>query len=191
MATIGLSDVYYAPLTTDSASDLAYGTPVRIPGAIQADINPNTSSSTLFADDGPWETASALGEITLTLNMADIPLPTLAVLLGATYEGGVFKNSSTDTPPFVALGFRALKANGNYRYFWLFKGKFAPSDETLTTKEDTISWDTPTIEGSFVTLINNGLWRAVGDADETDFTMANTWFTDPVVVAEAAAPSGP
>lgn len=48
MATIGLRDVHYAILTSDNASGAVYETPVKIAGAISANVNPNTNSATLL-----------------------------------------------------------------------------------------------------------------------------------------------
>lgn len=173
---IGLRDVYYALLTQDDTIGVAYDAPERIIGAITANINPNPSTETLFADDGPMETASTLGDIELELVMADIPLPTLAVLLGHTYVGNVLRKSAADIPPWLALGFRALKSNGNYRYVWLLKGKFMVPEETHETRSDSIDFQTPTINGAFVRRDFDDEYQIMGDEDEAGFDGAN-WFT--------------
>ena len=48
----------------------------------------------------------------------------------------------------MAVGFRAKKANGKYRYFWLYKVKFGIPATNLTTKGESITFSTPTIEGT-------------------------------------------
>ena len=182
MATIGLRDVYYAKLKTDPVGGTAtYDTPVRIVGAISANVNPNSSSASLFADDGPQDTAATLGEISLELNMSDIPLATQAELLGHTIEGGVLKKKGGDVPPWVAIGFRTLKSNGSYRYYWLNKGKFATPEEDLKTKGDSIEFQTPTIRGSFVKRDSDDEWQRQADSDDTESATAITnWFKGPL-----------
>ena len=182
MATIGLRDVYYAKLKTDPVGGTAtYDTPVRIVGAISANVNPNSSSASLFADDGPQDTAATLGEISLELNMSDIPLATQAELLGHTIEGGVLKKKGGDVPPWVAIGFRTLKSNGSYRYYWLNKGKFATPEEDLKTKGDSIEFQTPTITGSFVKRDSDDEWQRQADSDDTESATAITnWFKSPL-----------
>ena len=172
MATIGLRDIYYAKLLTDPVGGTAtYDAPKRLAGAISANINPNSSSSTLFADDGPADTAATLGEISLELNVADIPLETQAELLGHTVESGVLKKK----------GFRTLKSNGSYRYYWLNKGKFATPEEDLKTKGDSIEFTTPTISGSFVKRDSDDEWQRQADADDTASATAITkWFNGPL-----------
>lgn len=177
---IGLRDVYYALLLTDEVDDgVSYDAPVRIVGAMTANINPNPSSETLFADDGPMEVAATLGNIELELGVVDIPTATLAVLLGHTFEDGKLKKKSSDIPPWVAIGFRALKSNGSYKYVWLTKGKFMVPSEDHTTKGDSVEFQTPTITGNFVRRDFDDIYQVTGDEDDATFTeeMATDWFT--------------
>ena len=175
---IGLKDVYYALLTNDEVdNEVTYDTPERLVGAITANINPNPSSETLFADDAPMEVASTLGNIELELGLADLPLPAQAILLGHDYIDGKLRRKADDIPPWIALGFRALKSNGNYRYVWLLKGKFMVPEEAHETKGDTIAFQTPSITGNFVARDFDGEYQKLGDEDETEFVDAATWFT--------------
>lgn len=184
MATqVGLSDLYYAKLTTDPADGAAtYETPVRIVGAITANITANSESATLFADNGPLESATAMGAIDLELNVADLPLDVQAILLGHTVNAnGTMYRNSNDTPPFVAIGFKALKSNGKYRYVWLLKGKFQIPDLNHQTKEDSIEFQTSTINGSFVKRDSDSNWIFQADEDLTGYveTVGTNWFTSP------------
>ena len=180
MATIGLRDVYYALLKEDPISGSpTYDAPVKIAGAISANVNPNASAATLFADDGPYDTAATIGEISLELNMADLSLETQSVLLGHSISNGVLKRKAGDVPPWVAIGFRTLKSNGKYRYYWLNKGKFALPEEDLQTKGDSIEFQTPTISGSFVKRNCDDEWQRVGDEDVAEVE-PSSWFTSPL-----------
>ena len=188
MATIGLRDVHYALLVDDPITGVpTYETPQRVVGAITANINPNSSSATLFYDDGPGDTAATMGEITLELNLADIPLPIQAIWLGHEYSGGVLKRRGTDTPPWLAIGFRSLKSNGAYKYVWLNKGKFALPEEAYNTKGDSIEFSTPTISGSFVKRDNDDEWQRTADEDDDSFnpSYVSTWFLSPMTISGA------
>lgn len=181
--TIGLKSLYYALLDTDTANSppATYEAPVSIPGAISANVNPNASNETLFADDGPYETASTIGAIELELNVADLPIETQAALLGHTLSGGVLIRKSSDTPPFVAIGFKALKSNGHYRYTWLGKGKFSIPEQANETKGDSVNFQTPTIKGSFLKRDCDDEWERHIDEDHVDYvaSMGTNWFTNP------------
>lgn len=183
MATlIGFDMLHYATLTTDpTAGEATYGTPVRVVGAVSASINPNTSESTFFADDGPMETASTLGQIELTISSAKIPKKDLAALLGHTITtAGILVKKSTDTPPWVAVGGRALKSNGKYKYFWLLKGKMTPSESNYQTKEDSVEFQPDSISGSFVKRDSDQAWYIEVDEDDEEEGVAAAvaaWFT--------------
>lgn len=176
---VGLKDLYYALLEKDDSTGVAYGTPVRIAGAIQANINPNASIETLFADDGPMETATTMGQIELELVAADVPLDVQAILLGHTVSGAILKRKSNDVPPWVAVGFRALKSNGKYRYTWLLKGKFSQPEQSHETKGDSVNFQTPTLTGNFVKRDFDDEWIHQTDEDLADYvaTIGQNWFT--------------
>jgi len=176
---IGLRDVHYAILDQDDIDDgLDYQSPKQLVGAVTGSINPNASTETLFADDGPMEVASTLGDIELELEMADLPPDVQADLLGHTFneDSGILERKSEDTPPWLAIGFKALKSNGNYRYIWLLKGKLIVPEETYETRGDSIEYQTPTITGAFTRRDYDNKYYISGDEDYENFSPTN-WFT--------------
>lgn len=186
---IGLTKLHYAILTTDRApktdsptdpGELVYEDPVRLPGAITANFSPNASNDTLFADDGPYDTASTLGAMSLELNVADIPPKHRAVLLGCTYDEntGMVKDSANDIPPYVAVGCAVKKSNGSDRLIWYLKGKFAAPDDNNQTKADSINWNTPTITGNFLKRDYDDQWRYSVDTDDEAYTGDKVDFTE-------------
>jgi phi13 family phage major tail protein len=189
MAFIGVRDLHFALLTSDDATAGAvYEDPEKIAGLITINVNPNTSSGTLFADDGPADTATALGEIEVEFSTKDLSLAQQAKLLGHEIgSDGVLLRKAEDIPPFVAVGYRVLKSTGGYRYNWLTKGKFRVPNQEHETKTNDVNFQTPTIAGSFLRREYDDLWQKVGDTDDVTFTSAATWFSkegidNPVVV---------
>ena len=186
---IGLTKLHYAILTTDRApktnsnsdpGEIAYEEPIRLSGAITANFSPNASNDTLFADDGPYDTASTLGAMSLELNVADIPPEHRARLLGATYDSttGMVKDSASDIPPYVAVGCAVKKSNGADRLIWYLKGKFAAPDDNNQTKADSINWNTPTITGNFLKRDYDDQWRFSVDTDDEHYTGDKVDFTE-------------
>lgn len=184
---IGLNNLVYAKLLTDDVETgtATYGEPKRLAGAITANFAPNASNDTLFADDGPYETASTLGAMTLELNIADLAAEDRAALLGADYdeETGILSQTADDVPPYVAVGMSVMKSNGAKRLIWYLKGKFTAPDENNQTKADSINWNTPTITGTFLKRDCDGKWRVSVDTDDpnVDATVISDWFTTPNV----------
>lgn len=102
-----------------------------------------------YADDGVDESVDEFTSGTLSLGLNDLASTVAAELLGARVDtNGVLVNSTNDIAPYVAVGFRARKANGKYRYFWLYRVKFGVPATNLATKGESITFQTPTIEGT-------------------------------------------
>ena len=59
----------------------------------------------------------------------------------------------------MAIGFRAKKANGMYKYIWLCKGEVRYSFGELPDEGDSIEFTTPEITGQFIKR-PDGLWKA-------------------------------
>lgn len=188
---IGLRDLYYAILVEDpETGSPTYETPVKLAGALKAVVNPNSSIETLFADDGPFDTAASTGQITLEVGVADIPLAHQAVLLGHDKAGGVLIRKAGDTPPWVAVGFRSLKSNGKYRFTWLAKGKFTIPEHGGETKGDKVNFQTATMQGSFVKRDCDDEWERHTDEDDIDYVpeLGANWFLSPIGAANPTEP---
>ena len=197
MATrIGCDNLVYARMTTEDAVDQepAYADVVPAPGVMSININPNGSQETLFADDGPMETASTLGKIEVEIQKAELTTQNKADLLGHEIDskGGLVYGDS-DIAPWHAIGFRTLKSNGNYRYVWLYKGKFTEPEDANETKGDSINFQNDTISGQFTRLnyaytVNGKAkrpWKYEIDQDNetADAETIAKWFTAPVFPA--------
>jgi phi13 family phage major tail protein len=124
------------------------------------------AEATLWADDGAAEIIKEFKSGKLALGVDDIGRKAAEELTGAsTDDNGVLVSASEDSGLPVAIGFRAKKANGKYRYFWLYKVKFAVPSDSLATKGDSITFQTPKIEGTVMRrnkLDGNGRhpWKA-------------------------------
>lgn len=175
--TTGLKDLYFAPITMTDGKE-TYGTPVKMAEAITADLSVNVAEATLYADDTLNQSVKEFTNGTIKLGVADLDAEVLASILGqSTDEAGVTWASGNDVAPYVAIGFRAAKPNGIYRYIWLQKVQFAIPSESFETKGESISFKTPEIEGIFMKSIATEMWKA-------DYTglpttpVAQSWFTE-------------
>jgi phi13 family phage major tail protein len=197
MATIGLDKLFYAKITEDDAGDETYGTPVQLAKAMNADLSVELAEATLYADDGASEIVKEFKNGTLSLGVDDIGASVASDLTGATIDAnGVVVSASEDGGEPVAVGFRAKKSNGKYKYYWLYRVKFGIPATNLATKGDSITFSTPTIEGTI--LRRNKVdgkgkhpWKAEateGDAAVTSEIITN-WYTEvyePSYATEAA-----
>ena len=151
MATIGLDMLHFAKITEDENGEETYGTPEKLAKAISANLSVELVEAILYADDGIAEIVKEFGNGTLSLGIDDIGSTVASTLTGATIDSnGVVISASEDGGDPVAIGFRAKKANGKYKYFWLYKVKFGIPATNLATKGESITFSTPTIEGTIM-----------------------------------------
>ena len=186
MATIGFDKLFYAKITEDDNGDETYATPMQMAKAMSADLSVELEEATLYADDGAAEIVKEFKSGTLSLGVDDIGAAVASDLTGANIDAnGVVISTSEDGGDPVAVGFRAKKANGKYKYYWLYRVKFGIPATNLATKGDSITFSTPTIEGTI--LRRNKLdgkgkhpWKAEvteGDATVGVDTIAN-WYKE-------------
>ena len=149
MATIGLDKLYYSKITEAANGDETYANPVQLAKAISADLSVELAEAILYADDGAAEVVKEFKSGTLSLGVDDIGSQAAADLTGVTVDkNGVVVSAAEDSASPVAIGFRAKKSNGKYKYFWLYRVLFGIPATALATKGDSITFNTPTIEGT-------------------------------------------
>ena len=178
MATIGLDKLYYAKITEDTSGNETYGIPIQLAKAMKADLSVELAEATLYADDGPAEIVKEFKSGKLSLGIDNIGVTAAGDLTGATLDDNhVVISGGEDGGTPVAVGFRAKKANGKYRYFWLYRVVFGIPATNLSTKGDSITFSTPTIEGTVLRrnkLDDNGNhpWKSEVNEDDASVPAA-------------------
>ena len=195
MATIGLDKLFYSKITEGENGDETYAAPVALAKAMTAELSVELAEATLYADDGAAEVVKEFQSGTLTLGVDDIGKSVAEDLTGAVIdENGVLISASEDGGAPVAIGFRAKKANGKYRYFWLYRVVFGIPATNLQTKGDNITFSTPSIEGTIIRrnkLDGQGKhpWKCEVNEDDASVLPATitSWYTqvyEPAFTAE-------
>jgi phi13 family phage major tail protein len=148
-----------------------------------ADLSVELAEATLYADDGASEIVKEFKSGTLSLGVDDLGGSVASDLTGAVIDNnGVVISTAEDGGTPVAVGFRAKKSNGKYRYFWLYRVKFGIPATALATKGDSITFSTPTIEGTIlrrnkVDSKGKHPWKAeVTDGDNLDPDVIANWY---------------
>ena len=185
MATIGLDKLYYSKITEDAGGIETYGTPIQLAKAMKADLSVELAEATLYADDGPAEIVKEFKSGKLSLGIDDIGITAAEDLTGAKIDDNhVVVSGSEDGGTPVAVGFRAKKTNGKYRYFWLYRVMFGIPATNLTTKGDSITFSTPTVEGTVLRRNKpdgNGKhpWKAEVNEDDASVPVSiiSGWYT--------------
>lgn len=153
MAKIGLKYPVYKTSTKQGV----------IAKAIQADISITTSNVVLYADDAIAETDKSFQTGTITLGVDDLSDEIQAEFLGHTINEQIGEMTANvdDVSPYVGIGFYGVKiVNGvrKYRAIWLPKVQFAEPADTNATKGETVTFNTPVLEGTIM-FDDDGNWK--------------------------------
>ena len=105
-------------------------------------------------------------ELSIELNEATLYADDGAAEIVKEFKSGTLSLGVDD------IGVSSAEANGTYRYFWLYRVKFAVPGTNLQTKGDSITFSTPTIEGTIlrrnkVDGKNEHPWKAEVNEDDS------------------------
>lgn len=192
---IGLSGLVLAEVLSDDENGIVYGTPFKIPGAVVATINPNSSVDTDYADDGAFFAQNNRGNTELSLEMIDITPENEAKMLGQKRVNGVTVETDLDQSPYFAFGAKILMAgsdeNGDpvYTYLWYAKGKFSVPESGGSTKKDSIEFGHKSLTAQFVKtqFVPDGQksgtigTRVRTDDPDASASLIENWFSAPVI----------
>ncbi len=172
-STVGLKNMVIAPVTEDTETSTTYGDLQRVAGAIEATITPeNNDPDIQYFDDVEGDVLYPDPELTFKTKLADLPLIVQEMIFSNKIDdNGVLIRTANDKPGYFAVGFMSEKANGTYRYVWLFKVRAKPVTETYATKEGTsITRQTGEVEWTAIKRTFDGRYQAVADEGENGFT---------------------
>lgn len=172
-STVGFRNMVIAPVVKDDESGTTYGELQRVAGAIEASITPeNNDPDVQYYDDVEGDVLYPDPELTFNTTLADLPLEIQEMIFSNKIDNnGVLIRAANDKPGYFAVGFMSEKANGTYRYIWLYKVRAKPITENYATKEGTsITRQTGQVEWTAIKRTSDGRYQAVADEGQNGFT---------------------
>ena len=161
MAKIGLKYFRYSNLLNPDTQAEANYFGVKIPGkAVTCNVSITNNSAELYADDVLVESDTTFSNGTVTMEVDEDDLETMADLLGHKIENGEIVRKSFDVAPYVGLGRIVVKLVNNVRKYkveFLYKVKFSEPNQENQTKGENVEFKTTSIEGK-VAALKNGKW---------------------------------
>lgn len=156
MANIGLTNIWYSPLTEAADGTALYAGAKQLGKAVSCSTSITNNEAKLYGDDTLAESDTSFASGTITLGVTDDDDTVFAELLGHTLnEDGEVVKTASDAPIYVGLGRIVTKmVNGAYRYKveFLYKVKFSEPSRDENTRGESIEFATPSIEGIISTL---------------------------------------
>lgn len=171
----GLKNVYYALLTIED-DEATFGTPVRIPGAVNLTMDAQGEPSTFYADDMAYYVTAANDGYSGTLEIALIPDSFRTDVLKESLDETakvLTENVSAEAAPFALLfEFSGDQKATRHVLYNCSATRPSLSGATTTNTKD------PTTESLTITAtpLPNGNIRAKTTAD-TPATQYNAWYT--------------
>ena len=175
---INIQKLHVAKLLTDTAGGTAtYEEPIDLGKVLRSvDIKPSTSTADLYADGQSIDSASNTASYELTFDTAALPLEYVAYLLGHSFSDGQMIANKDDVPPFFAVMFQSDKRNGGTRYIKFFKIVFSEPSVNGATKEENISYQTPTLTAKAIYRLSDGNSYTYADTESGYDNTANDWY---------------
>ena len=163
MANIGLTNIWFSKLTENDGV-ASYEGATNLGKAVSCSVSITNNEAKLYGDDVLAESDTSFANGTITIGVTDDDDTVFAPLLGHTIDAsGEVLYKADDVAPYVGIGRIVTKmVNGAYKYrvLFLYKVKFGTPSSDENTKNESIEFATPSIEGIIATLDDtHGTWQ--------------------------------
>ena len=168
----GLSNVHVAKITKGENGAITYGTPFKIPGAVNLSLDAEGDNEPFYADNMKYYESYANNGYSGELEIAKIPDEFLKEILGQTIDsaGGVLETIN-DVISSFAFMYQIEGDQTGTRFCYYNATVSRPSTEAATT-EDTKTPNTDTLSITTSAREDNGQVRyklALSDTNKTEY----------------------
>jgi phi13 family phage major tail protein len=176
--TFGLEKVHVAFFDTASQTQPAWEAPIAIPGAVRFSPEPQGEESTFYADNGPYFTYTSNNGYASELEMANIPDPILARMLGWEIDANGMLVETTDGEPeeFALLG-QVLGDKKNRRFVY-YRCKASRPNKEHSTRAESVEPATERLNIRILPIKANGknIVRGVMELNDTNQAAYDAFF---------------
>ena len=177
----GVLDIYYALMKTpDGPKVKPTYDPYKVMGkTIEVTITPNYKEGKVFASNVATRNERRVDSYTVSLNLDKVPYAVREEILGRMKDSnGVQIIKGSQIAPYVAIAFALTLDDGSKELWTLYKGKFTEPTQTGQTDSDSMNYQHPTIEATFVRREwDDSLAAIVATADTSiPATVITDWF---------------
>ena len=183
-ANVGMVYPVYAPVATYTpGTSITYGTGGVVAEAVSASVSWDRNDGHFYGDDVELDSDNGILGYTISFEPSGLSDTVRAALLGETLVSSEYTISDAAAPD-VGFGYiRVMRSNTggtvstSYEGWWYNKVKFSVSSEETRTKERSIEWRVPTLQGTGagVSLDNTGKLVFAVHKTFTTLADAKTW----------------
>lgn len=148
--TVSFRDIHVAKVTENTETEYTAETPTKLARAIKGKINDKFTAEKIYSDDTVEDVNMSYQGTEVELEVNSLAPQDKAKVFGHLYDKGYLIKSKDDTPPEMAMGYRAKKLNGKYEFVWLYAGRFDQGmEDNYETKGESTTTQTATLKGDF------------------------------------------
>lgn len=164
-AYINIKDLGFAPIETEEAGTITYGSPVQTRGLKTVGLPAGGEITVAWADGSPIESAVGDGEPTLTFGLHQLSEEIEEMIFNQTFDAdGISEEEWGHQPQPVAVWFKSERKDGSYRWTGFKKVLFAPPEEERAAKEGSIEFGEYSIEGRIMKAEGSEAKKVVADS---------------------------
>ena len=194
-ANVGMMYPVFAKLNTHTDGSMpTYGSGVVIHEARNATVTKTYADNPLYGDDRIVDDDNGMTALNVSFEPTGVSDSDRVLLFGEVLKGGIggitAQVEMDNETPYGGFAYvRKMRDKGVYSYeAWLIlKIKFSEENQTTTTKEGSIVWNTPTLNGRAAALDIDGsgklAWR-IHQSFET-LSAAKSWINTMLNVSTA------
>lgn len=183
-ANVGMRYPVYAPVSAYTpGSAITYGAGAVVAEAISASVSWNRADGRFYGDDVELDSENGVLGYTISFEPSGLSDTVRAALMGETLATSDYEINDNASPD-VGFGYiRVMRTSGTggvttkYEGWWYRKLKFGISSEETRTKEQSIEWRVPTLEGigAGVNVDDSGNLKFAIHRSFDTFSAAQTW----------------
>lgn len=181
-ANVGMVYPVAAPVSAYTpGTGITYGSGSNFAEAVSASLSWERADGHFYGDDVELDSDNGVLGYTIDFEPTGLSDAARALLLGEVKATSGNTYTITDAAaPDVGFGYiRVMRNKGvvSYEGWWFYKVKFGISSEETRTKERTVEWRVPTLQGvgAGVSLDNTGVMAFSEHETFTTLTAAKTW----------------
>lgn len=168
MAFIGMRHVVAATIAAHTdGSEPTYNEGVVVGRAMTANLTINRANNPLRADDVDAEDDNGITGMQIQVGVDDVSEDVqayLGLLEEVNEQGSTYYLETAAAAKYAGWGYmrvRRYKGVTSYQGIWVYKSLFGIGTENVETKQETINWQTPVLEGKAEALQTRGTGEPV------------------------------
>lgn len=135
---VGMRELVYAKVLTDTEAGATYDTVKRVPGVQGLSFAPQSNQQQSYGDDGTFCIVNANGDVDGELDLNTVPNEMAVDWFGHRLDAnGALVESPDDIASYIAIGFRAAKSDGGDKLVWIYKAYPSQPEKAFKSKEGT------------------------------------------------------